>query len=239
MRQTNRLLRTSAALVAPLLLMTACGWDDSKSDVGIAGSAVSIDQMSNSADEALIANKAPLLAGTPPGYAPVDEPYDFVPVAKDPDGHQIEFSINNKPRWATFDKQTGRLSGTPRETDTGLYQDIIVAASDSRTSSTLEPFAIGVGKQFEDMGGIGYASLSWSPPTQNTDGTPVRDLAGYRIYYGRDPNSLTNTAMVTSAEKTSFQVTGLGRGVWYFAVATLAASGTESELSEIGSKQIS
>ena len=236
MRRTNRLLRTSAALLAPLILTTACGWDETKSSIGNISDSIAIRESSN---VATITNKPPIVAGTPSGYAPVDEAYDFVPAAKDPDGHAVEFSINNKPRWASFDKQTGRLSGTPRSTDTGLYKDIIVAASDGRSSTTLEPFAIGVGKQFEIMGGIGHAELSWAPPTQSTDGSPVADLAGYKIYFGKNPNTLTNTAMVTSPLKTSYQVTGLGAGTWYFAVATLTDAGIESELSEIGSKSIS
>ncbi|HPF27405.1 MAG TPA: putative Ig domain-containing protein [Steroidobacteraceae bacterium] len=238
MRRANRLLRTGAALFAPLLLTTACGWDETKVSISTTGDVVveAIEQPDNAA---AITNKAPIVAGTPSGYAPIDEPYDFVPVAADPDGHKVEFSINNKPQWASFDKNTGRLSGTPRSTDAGLYRDIIVAATDGRTSSTLQPFAIGVGKQFEDMGGIGQAQLSWSRPTQNTDGTPIANLAGYRIYFGRDPNALTNTALVTSPEKTSYQVTGLGRGMWYFAVTSLSSTGVESDLSQIGSKQIS
>ena len=27
-------------------------------------------------------------------------------------------------------------------------------------------------------------TLSWDPPTTNADGTPLTDLAGYKVYYG-------------------------------------------------------
>jgi hypothetical protein len=30
----------------------------------------------------------------------------------------------------------------------------------------------------------GQATLSWDPPTTNVDGTPLTDLAGYKVYYG-------------------------------------------------------
>ena len=36
----------------------------------------------------------------------------------------------------------------------------------------------------------GSATLSWMPPTENADGSALTDLAGYRIYYGRNPNTL-------------------------------------------------
>ena len=32
--------------------------------------------------------------------------------------------------------------------------------------------------------GLGSMSLSWTPPTQNTDGSALTDLAGYKLYYG-------------------------------------------------------
>ncbi len=35
----------------------------------------------------------------------------------------------------------------------------------------------------------GDATLSWDPPTTNADGTPLTDLAGYRIYYGTSSGS--------------------------------------------------
>ena len=42
---------------------------------------------------------------------------------------------------------------------------------------------------------VGSATLSWTPPTQNMDGTPLTNLAGYRVYWGTSlgdyPNSTT------------------------------------------------
>ena len=33
----------------------------------------------------------------------------------------------------------------------------------------------------------GPAALSWTRPTQNTDGKALNDLAGYRVYFGTSP----------------------------------------------------
>ena len=33
--------------------------------------------------------------------------------------------------------------------------------------------------------------LTWDPPTTNTDGTTLADLAGYKIYYGQSSGNYT------------------------------------------------
>jgi hypothetical protein len=76
------------------------------------------------------------------------------------------------------------------------------------------------------------------PPAQNTDGTPVTALTGYHIYYGTTAGALNQSIMVNGAGTTSYEITGLSSGTWYFAVAAIAADGTESAPSNVGSKSI-
>jgi hypothetical protein len=83
----------------------------------------------------------------------------------------------------------------------------------------------------------GTANLSWSAPTTNTDGTPV-GLTGYHIYYGTTQGAMTQSIAVSGATTTSYEITGLTSGTWYFAVAADASDGTESAQSNIGSKSI-
>ncbi len=40
---------------------------------------------------------------------------------------------------------------------------------------------------------LGSATLSWKPPTENADGSALTNLAGYRIYYGRNRDNLTES----------------------------------------------
>jgi hypothetical protein len=82
----------------------------------------------------------------------------------------------------------------------------------------------------------GSATLTWSAPTTNTDGTPVTTLTGYHIYYGTSTAALTQSIAVSGATTTTYTVTGLTSGTWYFAVAADASDGTESAQSPIGSK---
>ena len=84
----------------------------------------------------------------------------------------------------------------------------------------------------------GSVTLSWSAPTTDTDGEPVAGLAGYRIYMGADPSDLALRAGVSGAASTSFEVSGLAPGTYYFAVTAYNDSGTESEKSNIGSKTL-
>jgi hypothetical protein len=63
-------------------------------------------------------------------------------------------------------------------------------------------------------------------------------LTGYRVYYGTSADALTKTIDVSGAAVTSYEITNLTSGTYYFAVAALAASGAESSLSDTASKTI-
>jgi hypothetical protein len=84
----------------------------------------------------------------------------------------------------------------------------------------------------------GSATLSWTVPTQNTNGTPVTDLAGYHIYYGTTEGAWTSTITVLEATETSYVVNGLAAGTYYFAVVAFNTAGEDSPQSNIASKTI-
>jgi hypothetical protein len=75
-------------------------------------------------------------------------------------------------------------------------------------------------------------------PTQNTDGTPLTNLAGYHIYYGTKAGSWTSTITVLEPTETSYVVGGLAAGTYYFAVVAFNAEGADSPQSNVGSKTI-
>ena len=77
----------------------------------------------------------------------------------------------------------------------------------------------------------GTATLQWAKPTLNVDGTPLTDIGGYRVVYGISATSLTNSISVPDANSTSYVITGLSPGVYYFAITTLNSSGIESTAS--------
>jgi hypothetical protein len=76
----------------------------------------------------------------------------------------------------------------------------------------------------------GSATLEWTAPTTNSDGSALTDLAGFKIYYGNSSGSYPQNIDVEKA--TTYQVTGLPRGVkYFFVVRAYNQSGVESDQS--------
>jgi hypothetical protein len=75
--------------------------------------------------------------------------------------------------------------------------------------------------------GVGTAMLTWESPKTNTDGTPITNLAGYTIYYGR--GWFRYTVNIPDASATTYTVQKLSSGTWDFAVSAYTASGNRSE----------
>lgn len=178
-------------------------------------------------------NRAPQISGTSPPEVLAGESYDFRPSAGDPDGDRLVFSISNKPVWATFDPATGRLSGTPAASDVGLYTGIAIVASDGRRSAALPAFDVAVTQTAS-----GTVTLSWMPPTQNDDGSALKDLAGYRIYLGRDPDEMSRVIVLNNPGLTRHVVDGLSPATWHFAMSSFNRKGQESRRSATVSKQV-
>jgi hypothetical protein len=86
--------------------------------------------------------------------------------------------------------------------------------------------------------GNGQATLSWTPPTQNTDGTALTNLAGYRIVYGTSSTTMTNTVQIANAGTTTYIVDNLTPGPKYFAVRSYNSAGAESVNSNVANKTI-
>lgn len=72
------------------------------------------------------------------------------------------------------------------------------------------------------------AKLSWTPPTTNVDGTPLNDLAGYKVFYGTSPGVYTNELTINDPSATSFTVGNLAPGTWYFAMKAFDSAGNLS-----------
>lgn len=179
-------------------------------------------------------NTAPTISGTPPTTDTTGTPYTFTPQAGDTDGDTVSFSIQNKPAWASFSIANGTLSGTPGTADAGTYSNIVISVSDGYTSASLAAFAIDVSQPVTS----GTATLTWTAPTTNTDGSALTDLAGYHIHYGNSPGALSTVIDVANAGATSYTISSLASGTWYFAVSAYTTSGLESALSNSGSKSI-
>ena len=94
-------------------------------------------------------------------------------------------------------------------------------------------------------GTAGVLEASWGAPTTNTDGSPLTDLAFYRLYYGSAGTPCPGSAFLQVASPTpspqtsetlTYTLTGLSAGARYFvAVTAVDLSNIESACSSVAS----
>jgi hypothetical protein len=137
------------------------------------------------------------------------------------------------PAWASFNSTTGALSGTPTSAQLGSYAGIVISTSDGHATTSLPAFTVTV-----TGAASGSATLSWTPPTQNSDGTALTDLAGYNLYYGTSAGTLSNKIALANAGLTAYTLASLSTGTYYFALTAYNSAGAESALSNVGSKSV-
>jgi hypothetical protein len=184
------------------------------------------------------ANRAPSITGNPPTTAVIGTPYSFSPTGSDPDtGTSLTYSIANQPDWASFSTTTGTLSGTPGTGKAGTYSGIVIRVTDGIATASLASFTITVTAPAAPPV-TGSATLGWTPPSSNTDGTPIQGLAGYRIYYGNSASTLNQVVTISNPGITSYVLDNLLAGSWFFSVRAFTNDGTESSNSSVVSKTI-
>lgn len=77
-------------------------------------------------------------------------------------------------------------------------------------------------------------NINWQAPTQNVDGSPLTDLAGYKLYIGEDSRDYSIVESIQDAEATSATLTvpipwlTMGDNTVYLAMTALDAEGNES-----------
>jgi hypothetical protein len=91
----------------------------------------------------------------------------------------------------------------------------------------------------------GTLDASWTAPTTNTDGSPLTDLAGYRVYYATSGSPCPGASVVQVPSPTSspgaglvmsYRLSGLTAGTPYnVSVSAVDASGNQSDCSTLAS----
>jgi hypothetical protein len=221
-------VRCGLLLIASAFALAGCGGDEDSP-----AAATSVEQPATTPTPPTATNKAPTITGSSATAVNAGAAYSFAPAAKDDDGDSLAFSIQNKPAWATFSTATGKLSGTPSLAAVGTYSNIGISVSDGKATTALSSFSVVVNGISD-----GRVTLSWTPPTENTDGTPLTDLSGYKIYYGTSAAALTKSIAVSTAGVSMYIVEDLTPATWYFAITAVTASGEESNFSNVAYKKI-
>jgi len=125
-----------------------------------------------------------------------------------------------------------------RSTGTGSTTQTTAPASSNTTPASSATVVAGTTSPPPQKLSTGAVTLDWTPPTENSDGSALTNLAGYTVYYGSSPDKLTQSVKVSNPGLTAYTLTNLPAGTWYFAVTSYSSVGLESSRSGVISAQI-
>ena len=117
--------------------------------------------------------------------------------------------------------------------------------SSATTSASGAPAAITSGTQQPPVAPLpsssssSNATLSWTAPTENTDGSVLLNLGGYVIHYGTVANDLTSSITISNPGLTTYVVDNLAAGTYYFTLSATTTGGVQSVASNEASVTIS
>ena len=234
--------RLRCALLLVCGIMAGCG--------GSSGSSSSTPQTSGAALTPTPSADNLTIAGTPVTGVVAGQAYSFIPSAADSSGRAVQYSITGKPAWATFNQSNGALTGTPTTADVGVNVDVQIAASDGIASAALPSFEITVNPSSSSPTSTatttpipqtltpganstpGSVTASWVAPTEDTDGSSLVDLSGFKVYYGTASKQYTQSVTVSSPSALSAIISDLTVGeTYFFAVTAVSSVGVESSYS--------
>lgn len=141
--------------------------------------------------------------------------------------------------WETNLGGTGIAAGTENWEIAGIDLDlgenlVSVTAEDIAGQTASTEIAIR-----RESGEKGSASLTWEPPNSRVDGSPLANLAGYKIYYGRMSGTYDYEIDVDNPGVSTYVVEDLVPGEWFFSVSAYDTDGLESGHSNEVTREIS
>jgi hypothetical protein len=120
-------------------------------------------------------------------------------------------------------------------------------SSSATTSASDAPAAITTGTQQPSVAPLpssssnsrSNATLSWTAPTENTDGSVLLNLGGYVIHYGTVATDLTSSITISNPGLTTYVIDNLAAGTYYFTLSATSTGGVQSVASNEASVTIS
>lgn len=90
------------------------------------------------------------------------------------------------------------------------------------------PASARVGVSASASSAPGSVTLSWTSPTENTNGTALTNLAGFDIHYGNSATAMTQEISVNSVGNLTYVIEELTAGTWYFDIYAVNSAGVQS-----------
>jgi hypothetical protein len=131
--------------------------------------------------------------------------------------------------WTVGDASAKTISVPIRSTTSFSGTKTFGIALASATGAGLgSPSSAAVGIVGSAAATLAAAHLSWTAPTLNENGTDLTNLAGYNVYYGTSPTTMTSLATVSDPAAVSYTVGNLAHGTWYFSISAYNSDGQTS-----------
>jgi hypothetical protein len=165
-----------------------------------------------------------------PEPAPEPEPVAEPTIAFSSDREQLRQGETAILNWSTTnaDSCSGSGAWAGEKTAAGSAQ---VGPITERSTFTLScTGAGGSALAMLSINHLGVVELRWQAPTQNIDGSPLTDLAGYQIYFGLNSGSYDGTVAISDPLATN-EYMELPSGDHFISISAIDADGNESGLS--------
>jgi hypothetical protein len=184
---------------------------------GLTGTLVSVASVAHAASTTLT------ITGSPQTTVALGQTYSFQPVGTDTVPSRLKYSISNLPSWATFDENTGKLTGRPAGHVVGTYSGILIRLTDWYGYVTLPYFSITVtAAPATSTGGTSGTGASAPASTNKApaiSGSPVKSVTVGSAY------TFKPTASDANGDTLKFSI--LNKPSWAtFSTTTGALTGT-------------
>ena len=222
---SKKTLGTVTILIA--LTLSACSGSDGSQSATSTTNGSGSTGSTGTTNTTVTAPSTPALSisGAPNRQVVANQPYWFRPTANNPSGSVLRFGVANQPGWSNFNSATGEITGTPSSVDVGLYRGVTVTVT-AGTQMRALAFDVEVVQV-----GTSSVTLTWTPPTENEDGTPLTNLAGYRLRYGAQSGNYTSVVNLSNPGLATYVLSGLAKGTYYIVISAYSQSGVESNYS--------
>jgi hypothetical protein len=125
------------------------------------------------------------------------------------------------------------LSGQVALGDEGVYSDIRISVSDGASRTSLRSFSVTVTNV-----ALGSMTLTWTSPTENSDGTPLVDLAGFYVYFGKSQGNYSNRVRIDNPSLSTYVIENLLPDTYYVVATSFNTFGVESTFSNVAIKNV-